>query len=236
LNLVVFDIDGTLTRSSETDADCFVRAFADVFGLREIDADWGSYEHATDSGITFEIFASRLGRPPTRAELERVRKRFIELLEIELREGRLTFEPVPGAPAALDALRADPGWAVAIATGGWGASARLKLGRACLAVDGLALATADDALSRADIVRAAIARSRELNGVERFDRVVLIGDRQWDLRTAAELGYPLVGIAFEGSREILERAGAETILDDYLDLGRFLRSLRAAPVPSARHW
>jgi phosphoglycolate phosphatase-like HAD superfamily hydrolase len=235
LNLVVFDIDGTLTRSSDIDADCFVRAFAEALDLHEIDTEWGAYQHTTDSGIALEIFAARRGRPPTPEELERVQRHFVGLLEREIREGRGPFEPVPGAARAVNALRADPDWAVAVATGSWRASARLKLESARLPVDGLPLATADDARSRAEIVRVARSRSRQLHAVARFDRVVLIGDREWDLRAAAELGCPLVGIAFDGSREVLQRAGAETILDDYLDLERFLRAVRASPVARTRH-
>jgi phosphoglycolate phosphatase-like HAD superfamily hydrolase len=235
LHLAVFDIDGTLTRSSDADADCFVRAFAEGLDLREIDTDWSSYEHATDSSIAIEIFSARRGRPPTPEELGGLKLRFQALLETEIRAGRASIEPVPGAAAALEALRANPGWAIAIATGSWRASARLKLEAAKLPVRGIPLATADDALSRAEIVRTACASSHRLHGIERFDRVVLIGDAPWDVQTAAELGYPLIGIAIEGSRDILERSGTTVVLEDYLDLERFLRALRTAAVPRGRH-
>ncbi len=42
MNLAIFDIDGTLTRTLSVDAECYIRAFADEFGLSGFNADWGS--------------------------------------------------------------------------------------------------------------------------------------------------------------------------------------------------
>jgi phosphoglycolate phosphatase-like HAD superfamily hydrolase len=204
-----------------------------VLGLDEIDTEWGAYEHVTDTGIALELLRRHGRELPSASDLERVRSRFFALLEADLAGAGLT--EVPGAAAALRSLRADPDWSLAIATGCWGGSARIKLRAAGLPVEGLPLASSDDAISRFEIVRTAISRARselrDASGGPSFERVVLLGDREWDARAAAAHGLPLVGIACEGSRRALSAAGVRPVLDDYGDLERFRRALAEAEVP-----
>ena len=103
------------------------------------------------------------------------------------------------------------GWQIAVATGGWGPSARLKLSVAELAIDDAVFACADDGRSRADIVRLARDRAEAFYG-RRFDRVVSIGDGVWDVQTAIELDMPFVGIGTGNARDQLRRAGASIVL------------------------
>ena len=44
--LIVFDIDGTLTRTSEVDAALYAQAFFDTFGIPLPTLDWTAYSHA----------------------------------------------------------------------------------------------------------------------------------------------------------------------------------------------
>ena len=57
--LVIFDIDGTLTQTTNADADCFVRSLAEVCGFRDVNTDWSGYKRATDSGVFHEIHQDR---------------------------------------------------------------------------------------------------------------------------------------------------------------------------------
>ena len=45
------------------------------------------------------------------------------------------------------------------------------------------LATADDAISRADLIRLSVDQARSHYGVDEFQHVVSIEDAPWDLRT-----------------------------------------------------
>ena len=60
--LAVFDIDGTLVQSLAVDEACFVRAFAEVLGIEDIDTDWAHYDHVTDDGVTNQIVCERPDR------------------------------------------------------------------------------------------------------------------------------------------------------------------------------
>ncbi len=229
--LAIFDVDGTLLHSDAADEACFVRAFAEALGIAPIDTNWLAYRHTTDSGITEQVFEERLGRAPRGDEVARLQDRFVALLGAELARQPQGAAPVAGAAAMLAALPDD--WAPAIATGGWRATARLKLAAAGLDVAGIPSAFAEDGPSRARIVATAWQRAREQNGIAAFDRVVCIGDGAWDARAAAELGLPLIGVATGPGAGTLMSEGVSHVVDDFTDLARFAEALEQATVPVA---
>lgn len=49
MNLVVFDVDGTLIQSTGVDDECFARAVEVAWGIPSISTQWNDYEHVTDT-------------------------------------------------------------------------------------------------------------------------------------------------------------------------------------------
>lgn len=230
MKLIVFDIDGTLTHTNEVDEECYVRAFEEEHGFTGIDTDWSLYPSCTDAAIALELFARHRGGEPAAGEMDRVRRRFFGLLEAALARAPHQFAEIPGAAEALRRLRRAPGFRVALATGGWDASARLKLRAAGLDIDGLPLATSDDSPLREEIVRRAIALAEAEAGP--FESIVSIGDGLWDLQVARALGLGFLGVASGERAERLRRAGAGLVIESFLDLDRFIKDLDRTPVPS----
>jgi beta-phosphoglucomutase-like phosphatase (HAD superfamily) len=200
--IALFDIDGTLTASNEIDSLCRAEAFQDVFGF-PLNTNWNDYEHTTDRGIAIQALREH-GRQPTEHDLSLDRARCIQLLT----ERMIELHEIPGAGSFLNELLAHD-WRIALCTGAWGASARLKLARAGLPTD-LPLASCDDDISREAILQ----RGIELAGGA-DDVIVSFGDAPWDVRAAANLGLPFIGIG-EGA-EMLRRSGAAEAFADYLD-------------------
>ncbi len=231
MNLVVFDIDGTLVRSVELDDTCFVRAFADVLGIAGICADWSRYPHATDSGLAREIVRRHLGRDPSPEEIESLRQRCCQLL----RKARVRhpggIRPVEGAAALLAHLDGQTPWRAAIASGSWAETARLKLEAAGLRVEGLPCAFADASEDRCEIVRQAVAQAATRYAPAGFAKVVYVGDGPWDVEAARRLGIAFVGMAGRQGAEPLASAGAATVLHSFLPLARVVAALEAARVP-----
>jgi len=221
--LVVFDIDGTLTRTSDVDAALYAQAFLDTFGLPLPTLDWTAYSHATDRGIAEEALR-RAGHAASRASLDDMRRRFIESLD-----RALVTDPahqVAGASAMLARLRED-GHAVAFATECWEASARVKLSRALIEVGDSFLVACDDAPDRVAILRSAIER------VAPDDRrVVYVGDGPWDVEAARTLRLPFVGIDHDYSGRLRGRA-VGTVLRDFRDYEAFFGALARANPPGA---
>lgn len=239
--MAVFDIDGTLTRTTGIDDHCFLDAVQAVFGLTGIDDDWANYPHATDTGLLDHVPRRYLGRGPTAEEAARFQAYFLDLLRTQAAPaGRV--QEVAGAGAVIAALRAR-GWIVALATGAWRESARIKLGAAGLDLEHLPAAFADDAAPRADISAFAIARGlgttfdpRREPAAAFVSRVraqaggiVYVGDGVWDLRTSHDLGLGFVGVRVndDPARLLAEGADPRHIVRDFTPAQRLVDLLAA---------
>ncbi len=225
--LVIFDIDGTLTNTYKIDENCFVRALALEFAIFGINTNWAGYKHTTDSGITQQIFIEKLGRVPSDEELVRFKRCFVSLLQEAFIDNQNLFSEIPGSGNLLSELQLDPDWCVAIATGGWSESAKVKLQKANLQIAEIPFASADDAISREDIVNTAILKAKNVYQVETFDRVVFVGDGIWDVKTSANLNIAFIGI---GNLELIN-VGATQIIKDFTNLEVFRAILKTAKIP-----
>ncbi|HRE31610.1 MAG TPA: hypothetical protein PLD88_06500, partial [Candidatus Berkiella sp.] len=78
MDLIIFDIDGTLIHSHEKEVDCFIDAVTTVLGIKEIDRDLHSYQHVTDKGILIECVYRTLNRHPTKAEYDAIQDRYFD--------------------------------------------------------------------------------------------------------------------------------------------------------------
>ena len=230
MNLVMFDMDGTLTDTVVLDDNCYVRAVEQALGMQNIVTDWESYPHASSSGCLYEIARRARGHGPTSAESEAVQRRLLALMDdLAERHNKRTRE-IPGAAACVQAVL-DAGHAVAIASGDWEITARHKLASARIPFERLPSAYCDVSHVRTEIMQAALARARAHHSGAAFDRIVYVGDGAWDVRACRELAWPLVGIG-QGTRASRLRAlGTSHVLPDYTQLEPFLAALDEAEVP-----
>ena len=227
--LVVFDLDGTLALTSEVDDACWVKAAHEVLGLESIETDWGHYGHSTDEAIAMELISTRTDLPPTEVTVHLVRDAFIRQVEGSLHSDPGLFQPVPGATTVFARLK-DAGWNVAIATGGWRTTARLKLKAAGISDAEIPAAHGDDAHPREEIISAAIERSATTTS-EVIDRVVYIGDGRWDVAATNQLGIGFVGLGGGERAAMLLAAGAVEVRPDYLDFSAFLSAVERRATP-----
>ena len=233
MNLAIFDIDGTLTETKAVDEICFVQAFADAHAITEINTNWMEYQYVTDSGIMFQIFHERFGRPPDDDELRNYKSCLVNLLETHRAKDSSLFAEISGAARALSRLNREREWAVALATGCWRVSAELKLKAAGIHTEDLPAAFAEDGLSRETILQTAMSRARESYGQSRFEKIVSVGDAQWDVQAAGILGITFIGVG-KGARGLrLRQVGATHVLEGYSDYRQLINCLSEAEVPAA---
>jgi len=215
MHLVMFDIDGTLTRTDSIDEVCYVAAVAEVLSIPDMDTDWTHYPHVTDSGILRHVVQSSLGRDVVPEEMDRVCQCFRQHLEDAFRRQPDSCLAVEGGPEMLRQLAGQDGVAVALATGGWESTARLKLEWAGYDIADIPLASSSDADTREEIMRIAELRAREKHGVPGFDTITYVGDGVWDARAAANLGWRFLGVGTGEQAARLEREGAIAVIDHY---------------------
>ncbi len=232
MNLAIFDVDGTLTETNDVDEICFVQALADAHSITEINTNWMEYQYVTDSGIMFQIFQERFGRPPDESELVNFKSCLMDLLEAHQAKDSTLFAEVPGASRALTLLNGETGWAVALATGCWRDSAELKLKAAGIQTEHLPAAFAEHGLSREAILQTALSHAQQLYGQSRFERIVSVGDAQWDIQAAGNLGIPFVGLGKGDRGHRLRQAGATHVLESYSDYEQLINCLGEAEVPT----
>jgi phosphoglycolate phosphatase-like HAD superfamily hydrolase len=190
MHLVMFDIDGTLVDSASFDTELYVEAVRSVLNI-EIDSDWGSYEHVSDSGILEQVLRdARLDGEP--AELSaRVQQHFVGLVRGYLRRSPGAIREIAGAKRLVERLLGLPNVRVGVATGGWEPTARLKLAHIGIAVGKLGFASSSDARARTDIMQ--LAAQRAMHGGA-FERATYFGDGAWDQRASATLGYDFIAV------------------------------------------
>jgi phosphoglycolate phosphatase-like HAD superfamily hydrolase len=229
VRLAIFDIDGTLTATNAVDDHCFVQAVAQTLKLDPRVLDWSSAPHITDSGLLSWSCQVHCHRPIRPDEIDTTLHCFHGLLQEQLALNPAQFAAIPGVPHILQSVHS-AGWHVAIATGGWSLTAKLKLAAIGLDSDDFVLVSASDAMTRHEILRLARQKAEAQIGGG-FRRLVSIGDGLWDVSTAAALCWPFVGIGSGKHADRLREAGATSILPDLGDLERVLHELDHAQAP-----
>mgnify|MGYP001821087410 CR=1 FL=1 len=222
MHALIFDVDGTLTETNDLDARCFAQAVETLLGVPDIETDWDTYPHVTDSGIISEVLLQLKGRPGTIEETREFEAHFLSILQEQPRD---EFPALPGAGGFLGLLRRH-GLPVAIATGAWRSSARHKLSQAGIDIAGIPLSTASEGVSRIEIMLGAHDALLAHCGVETFERVTYFGDAAWDVRATGELGWELVGIGARIDR--LRELSVQHTFSDYRQQESILERLGLA--------
>ena len=222
MKLAIFDIDGTIINTNKIDGGCFAQALRIEFGITSINTNWAEYKHATDSSITREIFQQKFTRSPKTEEIQRFVKRFVSLLKALYLSDPECFHEILGSKLLVQLLSINSDWKIGMATGGWFASSVYKLNCAGIHFEGIPFTAADDAITREDVVLKCIAKAQVYYGVNKFSKIVSVGDAIWDIQTAKSLKLPFIGV---GDKDHLTRLGVNHTIQNYSDLQSFIQLL-----------
>ena len=188
VDVVFFDIDGTLLRSAGGGRAAMAQAAQERFDRPGL-FDHVSFAGAVDGEITARALAAA-GLAPTPRRIGRLRATY----QRRLRRGLPSRggEVCPGVHEALAALQGRA--KLGLLTGNWPQSARIKLDVFGLAAPfaGCPGAYGDDALDRDELLPIAVHRARRRWGPLR--RVMVIGDTPADI-SCARSGALLMGSA-----------------------------------------
>jgi phosphoglycolate phosphatase-like HAD superfamily hydrolase len=228
MRALLFDLDGTLTRSGGAGSRALGQALharpQAVAELRKMRLDG-----MTDRAIARALLAAegdqaiplnQRMRGVAEAEIDRVLARYLEALAQEC--ARKAYEPLPGVALLLERLRARADVLLGLCTGNLARGAELKLTCAGLWAGFRFGGYGSDAEPRADIVRAAWSKARELGAAD----ALVIGDTPRDILAAHEAGLPACGVA-TGRYTVHELAenGAELVLAGFGDVAQAERLL-----------
>ena len=199
MNLIVFDIDDTLTKSEYQHQLAYVNSMKEI-GITEINQNWKDYQHHTDSYILKVNYENNFTDKFDWKLIENFEKRMTEIME--------TLEPVKeiiGAEKFVDYLRTEKKYALTFATGSLLQPAILKLEQAKIWYDKNLVASSNQFYEREQIVTDAIEKAKQYYNVEKFENIISIGDGIWDMKTAKNLNVNFIGVGLKNYDDFVKQ-------------------------------
>ena len=225
---LLFDLDGTLTRSAGAGARALGRA---LYARPQAAAELRNMrlDGMTDRAIARTVLAAegdqgvpldQRMRGVTEADIDAVLARYLDALANECARGAYTA--LPGVTELLQRLEQRGDVLLGLCTGNLAKGAELKLTCARLWQHFRFGGYGSDAEPRAEIVRTAFRRAKEHGATA----ALVIGDTPRDILAAHEAGLPACGIATgRYSAHDLATHGAEIVLPDFSDVAHSERVL-----------
>ncbi|WP_040682876.1 HAD family hydrolase [Thermosinus carboxydivorans] len=194
MNILFWDIDGTLMRTDRAGLYAFAHATRDLYG--DAAFDFGSIKTAgmTDCYIAGQIIARVTGRAATAGEVQALLSRYEQLLPeyLAIRQGRL----MPAVADILACLASDCSYVSLLLTGNTRAGAKAKLTRYGIVqyFDFAASGFGDNTFDRCELAVQALAAAQRRYSVH-ADRIFVIGDTPNDIRCGKAIGARTIAVA-----------------------------------------
>ncbi len=228
--LLLFDIDGTLTRGGPARA-AFAHALHRTFGAAGPVFDH-DFSGKTDPLITRELL-TEAGLPPgdIEAGLPRFCRRYVTELEARIAEHPVTA--LPGVHSLIGALAGRGDVFLGLVTGNLEGGARLKLRSAGLWEHFPIGAFGSDHEDRDELPAIALRRAAAHWGRPfRGEETVVVGDTPLDVRCGRAVGAATVGVATgRYSIDRLEQAGADRVLPGFADVEAAREAILSPRIP-----
>jgi phosphoglycolate phosphatase-like HAD superfamily hydrolase len=221
MNLLLFDIDGTILRTNGAGTRAVNRAFEKILGHRGAMAGVDA-AGKTDPLILREMFMNKLSRDFTEAEALQIFGEYVAFLKEEVAAGGV--ETMPGIRFLLESLSLRDDMLLGIATGNIEEGAWIKLRRAGLDAHFAFGGFGSDSESRETLVRAAIERAgSHERGAGGFEKVFVIGDTPFDIihgRAAGAVTVAVATVRYKAAE--LSEHDPDHLFDDLTDYDGFL--------------
>ncbi len=223
--LILFDIDGTILRTQGIGLQAMERAGCEVVSPR-FSLEGISTAGRLDPLIYLDGAQRAQVDEPGRFH-DAFRARYAVHLEAML-EGGAPVTILPGVVELIDSLAADDRVMLALLTGNYPETGRLKIAKGGIDPGQFQFgAWGIDGPSRRDLTPVAIDRYRERTGkmIDR-DQVIIIGDTPHDIDCAHHHGCRVIAVATGGStREELTEHRPDLLVDDLADTAGIMRWL-----------
>jgi phosphoglycolate phosphatase len=215
MRTLFFDIDGTLLITHRAGSGALVLAMRDEFGVSDVPVEGIQFGGRTDRDLVHELLVS-VEIEPNPENQGRLRRRYSGALREVL--PTVGGEVLPGVIELLRALSVLPNLSLAVMTGNFPETARMKL-EAFRLMEFFPWVVGGDLDSvRCDMARRAADQLARRRGDSARENMIVIGDTPSDVRCAHTIGAKCLAVCTgSASRDQLEVAQADHIVDDLAD-------------------
>lgn len=220
--VVLFDIDGTLTKSGSTAHNrAFQTALQKTYGVKNVDIGVVDHPGMTDWQIIHEVLKWHgLGDAEIDEKVQQAMKEMVRAFKKFIKEEKLAV--LPGVRKLL-ALLETQGMRLGLITGNLESIAYGKLKNVGLDRYFKFGGFGNYSKSRPELVRHALERARQF-GFSKNDAAFLLGDTPRDIAAGQEAGVKTIGVATgKHSESELKQAGADYVLKDLTDQEKLLK-------------
>jgi phosphoglycolate phosphatase-like HAD superfamily hydrolase len=224
--LVLFDIDGTLTSVTDKSIAYWKKRIATVFEKVfdtpvAFELEIKNYNGMVDKKVLWKI-AEELGisKNVFEEKFDEANGVFHEYLKDAIAQGFVQYFPIVDARSLVEKLPNNPHITYGLVTGNVEKNGWLKLQSAALEKHFEVGGFGDTVYERVDLVHIAIDRvSKHYQKSFLKDQIVVIGDTVHDIVAARGAGVYALGVAtgHTDTKEMLEAAGADLVVDSLLD-------------------
>lgn len=220
MKLIIFDIDGTLCHSRYIDDKCYIQAFKKGLGLDIKNTDWNSYKHVTDHFVTKQIIMTETGNNPDKDLIDLIIDKYAEELKIQLNKDDTSFTAIPGSKRMFEYFYHNGDkYKTGIATGGFLKTAIYKLDKIGIKFPEEHIYSSNNYDTKQEMINDLM--DKEISKNNSFDKVIYVGDREYDFQVAKELNIDFIGIDFKGNGK-LRSLGIENVINNYEPIEKFL--------------
>ncbi len=220
MKLIIFDIDGTLCHSRYIDDKCYIQAFRKGLGLDIKNTDWNSYKHVTDHYVTKQIIIAETGNNPDKQLIDLIIEKYAEELKIQLHKEDTSFTAIPGVKELFEYFYDNSDeYQTGIATGGFFKTAMYKLEKIGVKFPGEHIYSSNNYDTKQEMINDLM--DKELSKNNSFDKVIYVGDREYDFNVSKEMNIDFIGIDFKGNGK-LRSLGIENVINNYEPIEKFL--------------
>jgi phosphoglycolate phosphatase len=218
--LLIWDIDGTLTRTEGTGRRAMEKTFLELYGIEN------ALKGISMAGMLDSMMLKKLYElfDIKGADKDAFFTRYSEILEVEF-EKLSSSIVLPGAKALLESLENCSGFFNVIGTGNIERGARIKLIYANLDSFFRVGGFGDEEMERWELIKKAIVNASEYYKIKfKNEHTYIIGDTPKDMECGEILGVKTIGVATGPySVDELSSHGAHYVFENLLDKESFLR-------------
>lgn len=194
MNLILFDVSGTLVHPSEKEEGVMKEVLTEMLGTHVSDSiAWNSRE--SESEFVQKAWREVRGSIPTQSDWIQIFEKHRSVLQSHYQNSKQRFKAVEGATELLNSYSHSSSWRFVISTTSWKDLAHLSLRSSGFYTRRMHIVTGEDVFSKIDLINKSVQSAKAWYKVDRFEKVTYVGDTFSNINACCELNMPFLDVS-----------------------------------------